>query len=240
MGPDNLRLDNVVWHALRGPLARFSTSDPHAPLLHFDREVSIFSGIARSDESTWPTAAKDVGLEGFCGFFRDQIPPLPRGWEVHFAAQCSQMIAGDLPEPRGLEFDRLGADDARDMLALAKLTEPGPFALRTVELGRYVGLRREGRLVAMAGERFRIPGFVEVSGVCTHPDARGEGLAAELTLNVAQSIRERGDEAFLHVILENETAIRLYERIGFVQRRIVDVVFAQWHGPDWRPDEVTS
>jgi ribosomal protein S18 acetylase RimI-like enzyme len=87
----------------------------------------------------------------------------------------------------------------------------------------------------MAGERFRAPGFVEVSAVCTHPDARGEGLAAALTLDVAHSIRRGGDEAFLHVVEENESAIRLYRKLGFEVRRKVRVVFAQWHGKDWRP-----
>lgn len=91
-------------------------------------------------------------------------------------------------------------------------------------------------MLAMAGERFRIPGFVEISGVCTHPDARGEGLAAELTLNVASSIRAGGDEAFLHVLEINENAVRLYKKLGFWICRRVDVVFVQWHGPEWRPD----
>jgi len=122
------------------------------------------------------------------------------------------------------------------MLALAELTEPGPFMSRTVELGRYVGVRREGRLLAMAGERFRSPGFVEISAVCTHPDVRGEGLGGELTLNVAQSIRRGGDEAYLHVLETNEKAVRLYQKLGFVVRRKVDVVFAQWHGPQWQKE----
>lgn len=124
------------------------------------------------------------------------------------------------------------------MLALADVTEPGPFNERTHELGRYVGFRRNGRLLAMAGERFRMPGFVEISAVCTHPDARGEGLAAELTLNVAESIRAGGAEAMLHVLEGNENAIRLYQKLGFIVRRRVDVAFAQWHGPDWQPDTV--
>jgi predicted GNAT family acetyltransferase len=233
-------LDNVVWHALRGPLSRFAASDSTSHLLHFDREVSPFSGVDRMDESTWPMIAEAIGVGGFCGLFRDSIPAAPCGWELHFSKRCAQMVADEIPEPKGLEVVRLGVEDAREMLDLVKLTEPGPFATRTVELGRYVGIRRGGRLSAMAGERFRAPGHVEVSGVCTHPEARGEGLAAELTLNVAHSIRAGGDEAFLHVIEDNIAAIRLYEKIGFTQRRMVDVVFAQWHGPDWRPSADAS
>jgi predicted GNAT family acetyltransferase len=156
---------------------------------------------------------------------------------VQFQEQCWQMVAGELAKPSDLDVVRLGRDDTAEMLALAELTEPGPFFSRTPELGRYVGIRRGGRLLAMAGERFRVPGYVEVSAVCTHPDARGEGLAAELTLNVAYEIRAGGDEAFLHVLETNHNAIRLYERLGFFVRRKVDVVFAQWHGPDWVPSD---
>jgi predicted GNAT family acetyltransferase len=87
----------------------------------------------------------------------------------------------------------------------------------------------------MAGERFRLPGYVEISAVCTHPDARGKGLAAALTLDVAHAIRATGSEAFLHVLDSNEHAVRLYQKLGFEVRRKVEFVFAQWHGPGWRP-----
>jgi len=180
----------------------------------------------------WRRIGELVGVDGFCGLFRDVVDSPPEGWEEHFRGPCWQMVAGALPEPAGVEVVRLGPEDHAEMLALAELTEPGPFLLRTPELGRFIGLRREGHLVAMAGERFRVPGYVEISAVCTHPDARGEGLAAELTLNAAQSIRAGGDEAFLHVLESNESAVRLYQKLGFVIRRKIDVVFVQWHGPD--------
>jgi predicted GNAT family acetyltransferase len=231
---DEHPLDNPVWHALRGPQSRFLAPHSTEDLVHFDSEVSVFSAVDRIDDAIWKRIAELVGLGGICGLFRDEVPSLSKGWEEHFRGSCLQMVAEDLASPSSLDVVRLGADDAPDMLALAELTEPGPFLLRTLELGRFIGLRRDGRLVAMAGERFRVPGFVEISAVCTHPDARGEGLAAQLTLNVAQSIREGGDEAFLHVLEDNENAIRLYQKLGFTIRRKVDVVFAQWRGPDWR------
>lgn len=233
---DNI-LDNPVWHSLRGPLSRFAAPNSTEELVHFDPEVSVFSAVEKIDEAGWNRVAELVGPEGVCGFFRDAIPAPPAGWEVHFCAPCLQMVAGQLPPSSGLEVARLGPEDGPEMMALAALTEPGPFSPRTFELGRYIGVRRDGTLLAMAGERFRMPGFVEISAVCTHPDARGEGLAAELTLNVAESIRAGGDEAMLHVLESNENAIRLYEKLGFIVRRSVDVIFAQWHGADWRPSE---
>jgi ribosomal protein S18 acetylase RimI-like enzyme len=228
-------LDNAVWHALNGPLARFRAPDARAGFVRFDPEVNVFGAVDRFGDSTWPMIAEAVGLEGFCALFRDAVVPPPPGWEMHFQARVLQMVAEELAEPRGLEVRRLGSADAEEMLALAQLTEPGPFFARTHELGRFIGVHRDGRLVAMAGERMRIPGWVEVSAVCTHPDTRGEGLAGELTLQVAQAIRQGGDEAFLHVLVDNENAIRLYRKLGFVTRREVEVHFVQWHGPDWSP-----
>ena len=229
-------LDNPVWHALSGPLTRFARGDADesapaksASVLRFDPEVAFFFAVDRLGDAAWEAQADFVGIGGFCVLFRDEVPRPPDGWEEHYRGPCHQLVAGDLPARPNLETVTLGADDVDDMLELTRLAEPGPFFARTFELGRYIGLRRKGRLVAMAGERFRVPGFVEVSAVCTHPDVRGEGLGGALTLEVAHGIRERGDEAFLHVLTTNESAYQLYLKLGFRVRRNIDVVAAQWH-----------
>lgn len=188
----------------------------------------------------WQRISECIDVEHSVGLFRDAVPEVSSGWEEQFRIECFQMIAGDIPLSTSRDVVPLGPDDAQEMLDLVQLTESAPFGLRTRELGRYVGVRRDGRLVAIAGERFRVPGFVEISAVSTHPDARGRGLATDLTLNVAASIRMGGGEACLHVIDSNETALRLYSKLGFVVRRKVEVVFAQWHGPDWRPNAVPA
>lgn len=109
------------------------------------------------------------------------------------------------------------------MGALATLTEPGPFFARTHTLGGFIGVRIDGRPAAMAGERMRFPGHVEVSGVCTHPDFRGQGLAWRLSAAVAADIQQRGDTPFLHAWTTNTAAISLYEGLGFVVRTRVHV-----------------
>jgi predicted GNAT family acetyltransferase len=109
----------------------------------------------------------------------------------------------------------LGPADLEEMIALVELTQPGPFARRTPEMGRYIGIRDGGRLVAMAGERMHLDGYTEVSAVCTHPDHRGRGYARMLVSEIGRGIVERGETPFLHVYATNAVAIATYEKLGF-------------------------
>lgn len=225
-------LDNVVWHALRGPQAHVAEWDEAGRAGRFDPGVSVFSAVERLDEASWKAQADLVGPAGATLLFRDEVPEPPAGWQEVFRGPTWQLTAGDVGPAEEVGIERLGEDDAEEMLDLARLTEPGPFLLRTPELGTYVGIRQEGRLVAMAGERLKTPGFTEISGVCTHPDARRRGYGTALTRWITNDIRERGGEAFLHVLASNENALRLYEAIGFERRRSVDAVAAVRTDPD--------
>jgi ribosomal protein S18 acetylase RimI-like enzyme len=135
-------------------------------------------------------------------------------------------VAGPGPAPttvggHGGLLVSLGPADSAEMAELVERTRPGPFAARTVELGGYLGVRREGRLVAMAGWRLQLPGFVEISAVCTDPLERGRGLASRLVRAVAAAARRQGSIPFLHVAEANTGAIRLYESLGMRTVRTV-------------------
>jgi ribosomal protein S18 acetylase RimI-like enzyme len=118
----------------------------------------------------------------------------------------------------GSAVTELGRSDVPDMLALTDAARPGPFWPRTIELGAFHGVRENGALLAMAGERLRPPGWTEISSVCTAPQARGRGLAAQVIRAAAARITARGERPFLHVLDTNRGAIRLYERLGFIVR----------------------
>ncbi len=223
-------LDNAVWHALKGPQASFVRAEASGRAIRFDPEVSPFGAVERIDPAAWEAQADLVGPEGFAVLFRDEIPAPPPGWKETLRLATLQMVADDLQPAPDLPLVDLDAANVSEMLALIELTEPGPFLARTIEMGRYVGIRSAGRLVAIAGERLKVPGWTEISAVCTHPDAQRQGLAGALTLQLAAAIRERGDEAFLHVVEENEAAIRLYLKLGFRVRRKVEAFAAQWIG----------
>ena len=160
--------------------------------------------------------------------FTPTPPPLPAGFEVLMASQLDQFV-GIAPgaAPKRDDMIELSAADAPEMVALAELTKPGPFLLRTHELGAFFGVRFDGRLGAMAGERLKLPGFTEISGVCTHPDFRGQGLAAALIGRVAEEIQSRGETPFLHVFSHNAPAIAVYERLGMKKRRTFAVTFVR-------------
>jgi predicted GNAT family acetyltransferase len=131
-----------------------------------------------------------------------------------------------LPEA-DVDASILGPDDVPEMLALVELTKPGPFRLRTIELGTYIGLRQSGRLVAMAGERLWIDDFREVSAVCTHPDVQGRGYARALIARVVNRMMRAGQTPILHVESANKRAIDLYLALGFVPRTELSLLYAR-------------
>ncbi len=162
----------------------------------------------------------------------------PDGWGIEYDGAGVQMTGAHLTAgPDEVAASRpdlavvpLGGPDSADMVALVELTRPGPFSPRTWELGGYVGVRHEGLLVAMAGQRFHPEGWCEVSAVATHPDHRRRGLGEHLVRTVAAGITARAETPFLHAAATNTTAIRLYEAMGFTRRRAVRFVAARAPG----------
>ena len=142
-------------------------------------------------------------------------------WKILMESLVHQMVCEkQLPET-DVEYVELSVKDIPEVLELVSITKPGPFAQRTVELGRYIGIRKDGKLVAMAGERFKVEGYTEISAVCTLPEYRGKGYATALSSVLVNTIFEQGDIPFLHVSVKNTPAIRLYEGLGFTKRRDV-------------------
>lgn len=209
-------LDNAAWASLTGPHRHLAETVGLA--VRYKADVSPFVAIADPhDPRSWADLATLVGPGN--SFALAGVRDLPEGWATGQSAQGVQMVATsprDAPDPEALP---LGPDDVPEMLDLVARTKPGPFLPRTVEMGAYFGIRRGGRLVAMAGERLRPPGFTEISAVCTDDGHRGQGLAGRLVRHVAAGIRGRGDTPFLHAAAANTGAIRLYESMGFTLRR---------------------
>ncbi|MFE9682208.1 GNAT family N-acetyltransferase [Streptomyces sp. NPDC006285] len=210
-------LDRPAWASLAGPHGHFA--ERRGRVLRYPVDVSPWLALPdEPDAADWADVAalagpgQDVALPAFRG-------EVPDGWEVSWHVDGVQFVDDGLAAAPDPEAVRLGPADVPEMLALVERTGPGPFLPRTIELGTYLGIRREGALVAMAGERLHPPGWTEISAVCTDPAVRGEGLATRLTLAVAHGIRARGETPFLHTGASNTGAVRLYESLGFRRRR---------------------
>jgi ribosomal protein S18 acetylase RimI-like enzyme len=228
---DEHPLDNPVRSALLGPHAGFARR--HGAVLRYPDDVSRFLALDEHAAPAWRDLAELLG-PGESALFAGVPSPLPEGWEHTFTLPGVQMVAEQPIGALDPEAVALGPADVEEMLDLVSRTKPGPFFARTIELGAYLGIRIDGKLAAMAGERMHPPGFVEISAVCTDPVARGRGLATRLVRAVAAGIEARGETPFLHAAGTNVNAIRLYEQLGFRTRR--QVVFATvapigWENP---------
>jgi predicted GNAT family acetyltransferase len=215
-------LDRPAWSALTTRQASLSLGDPRA--LRFAPDYAPFAGAADTSPESLAALAALPSPDGTLWVVEAEPPPTPPGMTVTVEAPCLQMIATALaPEARAARADivDLTEADAPEMRALAALTRPGPFSTRTHELGPFVGVKIDGRLAAMAGERMKPTGFTEVSGVCTHPGHVGHGYGGALTRVVTARILARGETAFLHSYASNPGAVRLYESLGFTIRRTV-------------------
>lgn len=210
-------LTDIIWHTLSGPHAVHSTGTATAR-----RYASGFSPIIAFAAREQPDFA---ALAPFCApgehFYCDGWSgPAPAGWQVEAESTMFKMVwQGGLPgEDSAPDAVPLTAAHAPQALALATLTRPGPFGLRTIELGDYFGFVEDGELIAMAGERMDAGALREISGVCTDPRHQGRGLARRLMLKLIRRQMLRQQTPFLHVMSENTAAHSLYQRMGFVDQ----------------------
>jgi GNAT superfamily N-acetyltransferase len=207
-------LDNFAWHALSGPHLKFSVGGVDAR--RYAPGLSRIVGFANPQSPNFDalTPYCESGEHFYCGGWSGAAPA---GWRIDAETTMIRMVwdshlPEDDPAPEAFRLERAQAPQAFE---LASLTRPGPFGLRTIELGEYFGVYEGERLIAMAGERMHAGEFREISGVCTHPDFQGRGLARKLTLKLIRRQMQRDEHPFLSVMSENVNARRLYERMGF-------------------------
>ena len=211
-------LDRPVWSALTTRQEKHARGDA-SRALRFDPEIGPFAVAAENTDANLAGFGELIAPGGFLAVFEREHVDAPSGLVTMAEIPLFQMVTARInPGPELPGIVALGEDDAPQMRELAGLTQPGPFFSRTHELGGFVGIKENGKLIAMAGQRLSLPGFTEVSAVCTHADHRGKGMAAALMRVVGGNIAARGDAMFLHARVTNTNAIALYEKLGFVTR----------------------
>jgi len=230
-------LDNPAWAALTGRHAHLASGN--GPVRRYPAEVSPFSAV--ESPAALGVLAKRMGEGDVAVLWATNDIEAPEGVELVMRFDCLQMVAFDF-RPAAVEDDAdiLGLADAQEMQDLTLLTKPGPFGLRTPEMGHYIGVHTDGKLVAIAGERMKPAGFTEISAVCVHPDHLGRGHARRLMSIVGQRIVADGRVPFLNVLPENFGAIKLYESLGFAPRHVMKVHLLKKPGGDGATDAYFS
>jgi ribosomal protein S18 acetylase RimI-like enzyme len=215
-------LDNPIWNALTTYQAGLASGNERAK--RYPPLVTPLAGMADQDAGAFDSLAAILGAQPMVGLFLDRPAEPPPNWDVLQAHPIRQMIwAGSSVQAASEEITPMTAADVAEMVALADLTKPGPMYERVLELGSYFGVRDGSRLVAVAGERLHLTGYTEVSGVCTHPQYRGRGLAHRLVSVLVARIVARAETPFLHVKTDNASAERVYEALGFRTRRLINL-----------------
>lgn len=215
-------LDRPIWTALTTRQAEFGEGGSLA--LRYAADVEPFACAADDSTEALDALAALIAADDPALLIQATPSPLPRGTRVLSEREGVQMIAEQSIEgTKPADAVPLGDGDSTEMIALAELTRPGPFRARTHQLGQFWGMHREGRLVAMAGERMKMPGVTELSGVCVHPDWRGHGFARDLSAFVSNAIQQRGETPILHAYADNAAAVGLYEQLGFRLRSAMHV-----------------
>lgn len=219
---DERLLDRPIWSALTTSHKHLAEGGPRA--LRYPVDMTPFADMADMSAASFAALGDLLSGSQVAALFTPEPVAIPAGFKFVLAGPCEQMIGSPAESPlRDAEIVTLGAADVPAMMALTDLTKPGPFALRTHELGTFLGIRAGGELVAMTGERMKPGKFVEMTAVCVHPDYRGRGYAQALLAAVARRIEARGEIPFLHVFSSNASAIALYQRQGMRIRRCLHV-----------------
>ncbi|HWT38098.1 MAG TPA: GNAT family N-acetyltransferase [Paraburkholderia sp.] len=212
-------LDRPIWTALTTRQAHLGQGNALARRYHSD--VAPFAALATETPAAYEALRQLLQPHEQAALLSLEPLGAAERLRVEHVGTIHQMVAtrpvaGVSDNP---DVIRLDSADSADMLDLAQRTKPGPFGKRTHEMGHYIGIRDHGRLIAMAGERMRMDGYVEISAVCVDDAWRGKGLAGRLIDILRNEIGQRGETPFLHVLSHNTTAIGLYERLGFELRR---------------------
>ena len=216
-------LDNPAWNALISGNKHLSEGNERVK--YFSEEVSPFVGMPGYSPYQLNLLYNIISSQRVLAIIASKEIVFPDQWVVIEHMKVLQMIYNH-PTPHGTAptgLIPLQKQHVSEMIALTKMTHPGPFLKRTIEFGNYNGILINNELIAMAGQRLHANQYMEISAVCTHPDHPGKGYASRLLISQIHRIISEQGIPFLHVKDDNTKAIHLYQKLGFATRKQMDI-----------------
>jgi hypothetical protein len=155
-------LNNVIWTALTSEQANFAEANQFVS--RFPADVGPLAGLKEPNAQGFHFLADLLNQGEAAALFLDEPQEVPTGFTVVATAPLLQMVKKEptaCPEEplSATQFTELGVDDIPDMLALTRLTQPGPFGNanpRAWYLFRHPSIRKFGGYGRRAVARFRI------------------------------------------------------------------------------------
>lgn len=221
-----IMLTNPAYHALSTVDACFNIGTP--PIHCYPADMAPFIGLPDWTVLSQQTLLHSAHADRTWFIIHEKEIDFISDFKIVFTIPLFQLVysSSDVLENSCIELTALGPDHVDEMIALTELTKPGPFMKHTIEFGNYQGIFENGKLVAMGGERMHLPGFTEISAICTHPDFTGKGYGTQLVRTLSQQILRKGLTPFLHVRHDNLRAIDVYKRLGFeIKREMFFAIF---------------
>lgn len=210
-------LDNPIYHALSSnhrPYAK-GTSE----VRYYQEDIAPFAGFKENSTANFDILFECSAPESTFVIFTPIAYDIPSRWKLVTQIEMFQMVYKRSDVPKVVhDVEDLNESHVAEMIALVKLTQPGPFRANTIALGNYIGIFNEQKLVAMAGHRFNTAPYIEISAVCTHPHHLGKSYAYQLLCEQIKRILNVDQIPFLHVRNDNVAAVNLYQKLGFVVR----------------------
>lgn len=224
-------LDNPAWHALTS--GNQLLAHGNGPVRYFWNDVSPFAGLRTNSVEELKALYEAIPFDSPMAVLSPSELSWPQQWTIIETVLVSQMVCPNIPKAvlEQQPVRPLGTSDIPQILALTKLTKPGPFEQNTLLFGHYEGVYHGTQLIAMAGQRMNPKPYAEISAVCTHPDFLGRGLATLLMWRQIQRIRSAGEIPFLHVRADNVRAIKVYGELGFEKRKEILIYFVKKYNP---------
>ncbi len=201
--------DWLPAYALGGAVGLFHAWDDDPDLVVVGNPEDAYD-LARHFRAELPERTGHLSLPRAAGerLAAEEGLPVREGWAFRWTAAAPQV-----PEDTAAWLAEDEHDEVRRLLDDSFPDASMPVGHPAVR--RWAGLRRDGRLVAVAADTTGAEGLGFLASIASHPDVRGTGAGAAVTAWATARLVEQHGRCGLWHMGGNVVAAGLYTRLGY-------------------------